>query len=223
MHVHNGIDAAAPQALSRSLLSRAGGEVRIGYFGRLSPEKGLPCLLEALALLAPRCPQARTVIVGDGPDRSVLAALVRQLGIEGRVQFLGFRADARQLMRQVDLVAHVPVYEGFGLVVLEAMAAGRPVVGNDAPGGVSEIVVHGETGLIVPAGSAESLADALTYLVESPEERVRLGHNGRIRQEQHFSARVMVDRIVMAYDDELRRRGVPSHGERARELLEAGR
>lgn len=220
--VHNGIEASET-ATGASALPRRDGEVLIGYFGRLSPEKGVPGLLEALALLAPRCPQARTVIVGDGPDRALLEAMAVQLGIADRVQFLGFRADARQLMAQVDLVAHVPVYEGFGIVVLEAMAAGRPVVGNDAPGGVSEIVVHADTGLIVPAGSAACLARALAYLVESPHERARLGQNGRARQERHFSARGMVERIEEAYASALRRRAALSHAERVRGMVSSGR
>jgi glycosyltransferase involved in cell wall biosynthesis len=117
----------------------------------------------------------------------------------------------------------VPVYEGFGMVVVEAMAAGRPVVGNDAPGGVSDIVVHGETGLIVPAGSAEALAQALAYLVDSPQERARLGRHGRARQEQHFSARGMVERIAEAYVHALRRRPSHSPSERVGGMVSADR
>jgi glycosyltransferase involved in cell wall biosynthesis len=213
--VHNGIETGEPD-IEAAALPKRNGEVLIGYFGRLSPEKGVPGLLDALALLARRCPRARTVIVGDGQDRAMLEAMALRLGIEDRVQFLGFRADARQLMKQVDLVAHVPVYEGFGMVVVEAMAAGRPVVGNDAPGGVSEIVVHGETGLIVPTGSAEALAQALAYLVESPQERARLGQNGRVRQQRLFSARSMVERIEETYTHVLGRGPARSHGERVR-------
>jgi glycosyltransferase involved in cell wall biosynthesis len=220
--VHNGIEAPEIGA-GVPALPRRNGDILVGYFGRLSPEKGVPGLLEALSLLAPRCPQARAIIVGDGPDRAMLEAMAVALGIADRVQFLGFRADARQLMEQVDVVAHVPVYEGFGIVVLEAMAAGRPVVGNNAPGGVSEIVVHGETGLIVPAGSAEDLARALAYLVESPRERARLGQNGRIRQGQHFSARGMVERIEASYASALRRRVGLSHAERVRGVVSIGR
>ena len=210
--IHNGIDDPKDLVASTTPRPPVDGEVRIGYFGRLSPEKGLPDLLEGLALLAPRCPSARTLIVGDGPERAALEAMASRLGIADRVLFLGFRADARRIMAQVDVVVHVPVYEGFGLVVLEAMAAGRPVVTNDAPGGVAEIVVHGETGLVVPASCPESLAQALAYLAEDPHERERLGESGRIRRAQHFSARGMVERITMAYEDAfpgLRRAGAP--------------
>jgi glycosyltransferase involved in cell wall biosynthesis len=204
--VHNGIDVPEPGPALEPLPPRANGEVRIGFFGRLSPEKGVPGLLEALARLARRCPAARTYIVGDGPDRSALEAMTSQLGLGDRVTFLGFRPDARQIMQQVDLVVHVPVYEGFGLVVLEAMAAERPVVVNNSPGGLTEIVAHGETGLVVPSGSAEALAQALVYLVEAPQERLRLGRNGRIRREQRFSARGMVEQITASYERVLQHR-----------------
>jgi glycosyltransferase involved in cell wall biosynthesis len=202
--VHNGIDQPPEGAMSTPLPPPADGEIRIGFFGRLSPEKGVPDLLRGVALVAQRHPSARTLIVGDGPDRADLEAMARRLGIGDRVQFLGFRTDAREIMAQVDIVAHVPVYEGFGIVVLEAMAAGRPVVVNDAPGGISEIVIDGETGLVVPSGSAEALAHALTRLIDHPRERDRLGRNGRLRQQACFSARGMVERIMAVYADALR-------------------
>jgi L-malate glycosyltransferase len=204
--VHNGIDQAAAESTPTPLPPRAEGELRIGYFGRLSPEKGLPDLLEGIAPLKERFPSLGTVIVGDGPDRTALEMMAKRLGIEDRIRFLGFRADARQIMAQVDIVAHVPVYEGFGIVVLEAMAAGRPVVVNDAPGGVSEIVVDGETGLVVPAGSADALASALACLLDDAQERERLGRNGRARQQQRFSARGTVEQIMAVYAGTLRRR-----------------
>ena len=101
-------------------------------------------------------------------------------------------------MREVDLVVHAPVYEGFGLVVAEAMAAGRPVVGNDAAGGVKEMIVDGETGLIAPAGSPAALARALASLVDDPPELQRMGQRGR-NASRHSSPR----RDVRASGDDL--------------------
>jgi L-malate glycosyltransferase len=204
--LHNGIELTPPGGgesvppPQAPLPPRAPGEVCIGYFGRLSPEKGLPCVLEALSLLATRYPQARTFIVGDGPERSALEAAAARLGLDDGICFLGFRPDARQLMEEVDIVVHAPIYEGFGLVVLEAMAASRAVVVNDAPGGLPEIVVPGETGLVVSAGCPGALAEALERLVADPGERARLGQNGRVRCEQYFSARRMAERTAELYD-----------------------
>jgi glycosyltransferase involved in cell wall biosynthesis len=107
-------------------------------------------------------------------------------------------------MSQMDLVVHVPEYEGFGLVLLEAMAAGRALVVNDAPGGMTELVDDGVNGRIVRAGSAEALVDALHALAAEPAERARLGANGlRIYAERH-SASSFAARTQALYDSILR-------------------
>ncbi len=204
--IRNGIDPAPPPAITDGLPPREPGEVRIGYFGRLSHEKGVHVLLRALAELAAQASHVRTFIVGDGPERAALAALAAQLGLGERVSFLGFRPDARALMAQVDIVAHVPIYEGFGLVVLEAMAAGRAVVTSDAPGGLRDIVDHKTTGLVVPVGDVGATARALLYLVEDAETRRRLGANGRARCVQHFSATHMAAQVTTLYETVLARR-----------------
>ena len=204
--IRNGIDPAPPPVATDGLPPREPGEVRIGYFGRLSHEKGVHVLLRALAEVVARAPHVRTFIVGDGPERAALAALAAHLGLSERVSFLGFRPDARALMAQVDIVAHVPIYEGFGLVVLEAMATGRPVVTSDAPGGLRDIVDHETTGLVVPVGDAAATARALLRLVEDAETRRRLGANGRARCVQHFSATRMVERVTALYEAALARR-----------------
>jgi glycosyltransferase involved in cell wall biosynthesis len=214
--IHNGIEPQKYAPGERMFPVREAGEVRIGYFGRLSHEKGVSSLLHGLAKLIPSHPQVRMLIVGDGPERSQLEAATAALGLTNSVHFLGFRTDARRIMAEVDILAHVPVYEGFGLVVLEAMAAGLPVVTNDAPGGPSEIVLHGETGLVVPHGSARALADALAGLIADPAERDRLGRNGQIRCAEQFSASVMARRTVDLYERLLgrhrfRRRPVLDH------------
>jgi len=198
--IRNGINLARPPAATDGLPPREPGEVRIGYFGRLSPEKGVHVLLQAFAALADDVPHARAFIVGDGPDRAALEALAGRLGLGERVRFLGFRSDARALMGQVDVVAHVPLYEGFGLVVLEAMAAGRPVVTSDAPGGLRDIVRPGETGLVVPVGDIGATARALRCLAWAPELRQRLGRAGRERCLHHFSARATAERVLALYD-----------------------
>ena len=116
------------------------------------------------------------------------------------MHFLGFREDARALMGAVDVVVHAPAYEGFGLVVLEAMAAGKPVVVNDAPGGVTEIVLAEETGLVVPLDSAPALADALQRLVADPRARERLGQQGALRFQMHFTAGRMAGAVAGLYE-----------------------
>ncbi len=200
--LHNGIDPApaARPPVAPALPWREPGTVLLGCFGRLSPEKGLPVVLQAMALLQERCPQAHLLIAGDGPQRGELQTLTDSLGLAGRVHFLGFREDARALMGAVDVVVHAPAYEGFGLVVLEAMAAGKPVVVNDAPGGVTEIVLAEETGLVVPLDSASALADALQRLVADPRARERLGQQGALRFQMHFTADRMAGAVAGLYE-----------------------
>jgi glycosyltransferase involved in cell wall biosynthesis len=197
--VHNGIEVPPESTTPTDGGTAPNGAFRIGYFGRLSPEKGVDDLLRAVAAVGARHPQLRTWIAGDGPERAALESLAASLGVGEQVEFLGFREDARELMARCDVIVHVPRYEGFGLVLLEAMAAGKAVVTNDAPGGMSEVVVHEETGLIANAGSTESVAGAIIRLIEDPALRMRLGAAARERCEQHFSARVMADRTAEVY------------------------
>jgi glycosyltransferase involved in cell wall biosynthesis len=212
--VPNGVDDAGSDVAPSDLPARDDGDVWVGYFGRLSPEKGVTRLLEMAALLAPAHPQLRLLIVGDGPERDALSQAAAELGIVDTVHFLGFRSDARAVMCAVDIVVHAPVYEGFGLVVLEAMAAGRPVVASDAPGGVPDMVVDGETGVLVADGSPKGLASAIRRLLDDEGERRRLGSNGRRRFVEHFTAERMVHQVVSCYEQVLERRTghVPAGG-----------
>jgi glycosyltransferase involved in cell wall biosynthesis len=205
--IHNGIEAPLPvqDAETPGIPPRRPGEVRLGYFGRLSPEKGLRVVLEAMADLTARTPGVRLLIAGDGPQRAELTALCARLGLADCVSFLGFRPDARAIMTRVDVVVHAPLYEGFGLAVLEAMAAGRPVVVTDAPGGLSEIVSADENGLVVPAESPGALADALQRLVQDPAARHRLGKHGAERFQEGFTAARMAASVARLYADELER------------------
>jgi glycosyltransferase involved in cell wall biosynthesis len=206
--IHNGIDPPVNADAAHGLPERADDDIWIGYFGRLSPEKGVARLLDSLSLLAPECPTVRTLIVGDGPERTELEAQAERLGIAHLVHFLGFRADARQIMERVDIVAHVPVYEGFGLVAIEAMACGRPVVANDAPGGLSEIIADGDTGLIVPRESTSAIARAIKGLAASPAERARLGRNARLAYERRFTAHQMTAHTAALYEAAFERPGL---------------
>jgi glycosyltransferase involved in cell wall biosynthesis len=207
--IHNGIDAPlSVQSVEPAVMPpRWEGEVRLGYFGRLSPEKGLRVLLDAMADLTASTPAVRLLIAGDGPQRAELAAHSARLGLADRVDFLGFRPDARAIMARVDVVVHTPAYEGFGLAVLEAMAAGRPVVVTDAPGGLSEIVSAEENGLVVPTGSPAALADALRRLVHDPVARQRLGERGAARFRTGFTAAHMAASVSRLYDEALDRFG----------------
>ena len=138
-------------------------------------------------------------ILGDGELRESLARLAGELGIADRVTFLGFQRDPFRHMRKADIFVLSSLWEGFGNVLVEAMAMGAPVVSTDCPHGPGEIIKDGETGLLVPPGDDQPLAAALQRLIDDPMLRAKLGDAGQIRA-QDFSAQ----RIGAAYAQHFR-------------------
>jgi glycosyltransferase involved in cell wall biosynthesis len=137
-----------------------------------------------------------------GPSDAYAAALhrqVRELGLGERFHFLGFVADPAQMMAEIDILVHPTAVESFGRVVVEAMAAAVPVVGP-AGGGVGEIVVDGETGLLVPPDDTQALARAVERLAGNSDLRRRLGQAGRQRAEEHYSLEAHVEGILRLYE-----------------------
>jgi glycosyltransferase involved in cell wall biosynthesis len=201
--VPNGIELNTQTRGSTGLPPRESGEVRVGAFGRLSPEKGLVVLLKAVARLSPDAPRVRLFVAGEGPQRQELDALTRDLHLSDRVTFLGFRDDARALMSEMDIVVHVPEYEGFGLVMAEAMAASRPLVVNDAPGGMTDLVNDGVNGIVVRAGAVDELAAAIERLAGDPARREELGANGLVICRQRYSAESVARTVGAFYQSAL--------------------
>jgi len=203
--IHNGVDLEAfraPRVASRSELSLPDGGCVIGTVTRLDePKKGLTVLLRALAVLAKRdgLPPWQCLLVGDGPARERLEALAAELGLSGRVVFAGMRRDVVRVLPVMDLFVCPSLYEGFGIAIVEAMAAGRPVIAS-AVGGIPEIIVHQETGLLVPPGDATALADAMAALLTSSGQARQMGARGRERAEKIFSITTTVERHQQLYD-----------------------
>jgi len=172
------------------------GEVRVGAVGRLSPEKGLEVLVEALGAV-PRC---RLVLVGEGPERPKLEELVQTLGLGERVDFAGWVDPPWTATWAFDVLAMPSFMEGFPLVIVEAMLAGIPVVAS-AVGGIPEIVVEGETGLLVPPNDAAALAHALRRIADDAELRGEMAARCRALALEHFTARTMAANFEALYRD----------------------
>lgn len=192
--VPNGVESPSPLDATSRERWRAGwgtrsGEVVAGMVARLTARKGHAVLFRALAGL----PSMRLVLFGEGEELEALRALASELRIEDRVVWAGQREDAAQLMQALDLFVLPSFMETMPLTVLEAMAAALPVVATDIYG-VPELVECGNTGLLVRAGDVEGLQRALSQLVEGGEERRRMGQEGRLRYERHFTAREMARR-----------------------------
>jgi len=158
---------------------RQAGPLVIGSVGRLAPEKGLHYLLEAARRLVADGVDLRIVLAGDGPERTRLERAATD-ALAGRVQFLGETPHERvpAVLRQLDIFVMPSTWEGFGVAAVEAAACGLPVVAS-AVHGIPDVVVHGETGLLVPPRDAGALAAAIRRLADDGALRRRMGAAGR--------------------------------------------
>ena len=145
-------------------------------------------------------PDALFVIAGEGPERRSLEARARALELDGRVVFLGYRNDPADLLSACDLFVLPSLFEGFPLSVLEAAAAGRPVIATAVDGTV-EAVRHGETGLLVPPADPAALAAAINALLRDPALAFRLGAAAKIHAYREFSADRMIEQVTESYDE----------------------
>lgn len=198
--IYYGLDAApAPQNVAdlRTELGWVGAPL-IGFVGRLTGQKGVDVLLNAFAIVHRALPMARLLLIGDGPQRAALAALAGRLQISAAVHFAGWREDARAQMAALNVLAIASRWEGFGLVTLEAMQAGVAVVASRVSA-LPEIVLDGETGLLVPAANAAKLAAALLALLQDPQRAMQLGENGRLRAAQLFTVKQMAVQHAALY------------------------
>lgn len=167
----------------------------VGFVGRLVEQKDIDTLIRGFALLAARCAKARLVIVGAGPLEARLRQRAEDLGVADRVVWAGFREDIATVMCAFDIFALTSVYEGLGLVLLEAMAARRPVVATRV-GAIPEVVADGETGILVGHGEPEALAAAFDRLLDG-SLRAQFGEAGRRRVLREFT----LDRMWHATDE----------------------
>jgi glycosyltransferase involved in cell wall biosynthesis len=181
-----GIPEAAPLALA---------------VGRLIEQKDHATLLRAFARVRDAHPDARLAILGGGPLEEETRALAASLGVAEAVTLPG-RTEIRDWLERADVFVHTSRWEGFGIVLLEAMLAGLPIVATRVSA-VPEVVSHGETGALVDAGDVEGVAGELSALLGDPELRERLGRAGRERARTEFSVARMAERTLGVYEDAL--------------------
>jgi glycosyltransferase involved in cell wall biosynthesis len=202
--IHNGIPyrefAGPPNPALRTALSKATGRPIVLTVARLDQQKGHTVLFDAIRELS----DVLLVLAGDGPERAMLEAKARQLGIDDRVVLLGYRSDIRDLLAVCDLFVLPSNYEALGLAVLEAMAAGRAVVAT-AVGGIPEVVLNGVTGVLVPPRDPSALANAIRRLLADPALMHEMGAAGRSRVQREFSSAAMVQRVMRIYEEVLER------------------
>jgi glycosyltransferase involved in cell wall biosynthesis len=195
--IPNGIDCSAfPEAAARP--------PNPNYFaaalpGRLHRQKGHGVLLRALSLVASERPRIEVFFFGQGPDEQGLKQMAADLGLAGRVHFMGLFADPSEALRGMDAVVLPSLWEGMPNVLLEAMAMGLPVIASRLPG-IEELVLDGRTGRLCPPADAGALARALLELARDPDRGRALGRAGRRRAEEQFSMDAVVAANAALYD-----------------------
>lgn len=190
--VLNGIDTPSYAADARGELGLSPSALVVGGVGRVDPQKGWDILCDAAELVRGRGRDVDWVVVGDGPDLEAL----RPRGERAGVRFAGYRPGASSLVPAFDILAVPSRYEAFGRVAAEAMLAGVPVVAS-AVDGLPEVV--GDAGVLVPAGRADMLADAVLGLLDDDARRNELARRGRARAEERFAAGRMVAETEAIY------------------------
>jgi glycosyltransferase involved in cell wall biosynthesis len=201
------VAAPARRGELRRELGLPPGAPLVGIVARLVPVKAHEVFLAAAKAMAPVRPDIVFLIVGDGERRAELETAARASGLGDRVRFLGWRADLDRLYADLDIVVLTSKNEGSPVALIEAMAAGRPVVSTRA-GGVEDVVTDGETGVIVPIGDAPALARAVVDLLEDPARAARLGAAARASVVARFGSGRLVGDIDALYQRLLADRGV---------------
>lgn len=211
--LYNGIDLKKIETANRGLAKRQElglppNALAIGVIANIRVAKGHQYLLEAFNRIAPHVPQAYLLICGFAGDHDLMKTLQRLAaagGAAGRVRFMNSRNDIPEMLHALDVVVSPSLSEGFSNAILEAMAAGKPVIATRV-GGSPEQIIDGVTGLLVPPQDAGAIAQALLTLLRSPGLRREMGTAAQRHVQENFSVAIMTRNHTRLYDDLLRAR-----------------
>lgn len=194
--IYHGLDVDRVRRLAKEPAPDLPGRPYLVSVGRLARQKDYPTLIRAYALARQRGLTTHDlVIVGDGPDRADLISLVRSLGLDGHVHLSGHRNNPFPYVAASDAFVLPSLWEGFGLVLLEAMALGKPVCSTDCPSGPAEILGNGDFGLLTPPGGVDAMASRLLSLATTPDLRRDLADRSA-RRVADFTIQRMADRYA---------------------------
>lgn len=195
--VYNGTKASPPadaetKARIRAGLGLAPDDIVAGTVGRLDPVKNVPLAVRSLAALRDKHPDLRLLVIGDGPAKATIEQSARDHGVTDLVVMTGFRDDASELVRAMDIFLLPSLTEGTSLALVSAMAAGIPAVAT-AVGGTPEVIDHGTSGLLIESEDGDELTAALERLIEDPEEARALGAAARETYLERFTYDAMIE------------------------------
>lgn len=202
--IPNGVETPFPKltpdaiALKRKRLGISADSIVIGSIGRLVSVKGFDTAVKALASLVCSGREFHLLLVGDGPERSAIGEFATSLGIESRVHLVGHQNDATQWLSLIDIYVNTSRSEGMSQALVEALAAGLPIVATDVGDSAEVIGQDSQCGHLIPVGDIEALSRSVLDLV-TPARRSELGRNGVRRHNQYFSCEVMTHRYETLY------------------------
>jgi glycosyltransferase involved in cell wall biosynthesis len=206
--IYNGIDIE-PFTQSSARNFRAEWNVKsdeplLGFVGQLDERKGIRVLLAAFQRIKRELPQTRLVLVGQGPLREIITAEVKNQQWGEAVLLPGFLDDIAGVMQAIDILLLPSYWEGFGIVLIEAMAAGRPAISTDTSS-MPEIIVDGQTGFVVPPGNAEALAERTIKLLRDSALREKFGQAARQRVAEKFTHERMIEEVENLFRREIKK------------------
>lgn len=208
--LYNGVDAlplydhVEVDACRKELGIPANNQI-VGVVGNLYSVKGHKYLIDGIPAVLKQCPGTSFVFAGRGDLETELRQQVHRLGVDAHVHFLGLRQDIPRILSVLDVFVLPSLSEGLSMAILEAMIAGKPVVATEV-GGNPELVLNGETGVLVPPRDSQALAAGVISILTNSGRASRFGENGRRRAEGQFSLQTMVQSYQTLYDECLKSR-----------------
>ena len=200
--VYNGINPkpflSPPRKDLRALWELDRQAAVLGFVGQLDERKGIQELLQAFVLVRYHLPNLHLVMAGLGSLERNIRSFAVENGLERYIHVLGFQQDIAEVMKAIDCLVLPSWWEGFGIVLIEAMAAGKPVITTHVSS-MPEIVQHRKTGLVVPVRNAEALAAAIRYIFEHPDIAIQWGEMGRERVLNRFTLENMLDDLEQVF------------------------
>jgi len=202
--IHNGIDLTVinpgdPSGDSRRPAASDSNGAVVGMVARLWEQKAPQDFIRSIPVVLRELPDAKFMVIGDGHLRPQLEQLTAQLRIADNVRFLGWRKDVRDLLKQLDVFVLPSLWEGLPVSILEAMASGKPVVASDIKGN-NELVVHGETGFLVPPGQPDKIGESVLKLLKNRTLAQKMGLKGYRRVKEKFDINDTIGKINREYD-----------------------
>jgi len=176
----------------------------IGTVTRFEPQKAIHDFLVSVSYVKKTYPDIKVVIAGDGPLRREIEKLINDLKLNDNITLLGWRNDVPEILAVLDIFCQSSLWEGCPMVLLEAMAVGKPIIATDV-GGVKEIVEDDNTGILVPPADPKAMGDAIVKLINNKEKAIKMGMNGRKRAESFFNMDFMLTKYERLYQDLLKR------------------